>query len=105
MTLAEIAQNIGIKEKHVALLLQTFKDECEGMMTGLKQAISDKNMTDIASYAHAIKGSAGNLRFSELSQLAKSVENAAKGADSGFAYEETLQSMEDLFIEIKKINS
>jgi PAS domain S-box-containing protein len=104
MTLADIAQRMGIKEKHVGLLIQTFQQECAEQLDELKKGVESNDLEKIAYNAHAIKGSSGNLRFSELSDLAKASEDAAKAGDRSFDYADKLAKMGVLFEEIKSIS-
>ncbi len=105
MTLADIAARMGIKEKHIKMVLDTFKAESEPMQENLKEAVDQKNYEQIAYYAHAIKGSSGNLRFMELSDQAKEMEHAAKNEDAGFDYGAAYAKISEEFETIRKIDS
>ena len=105
MTLADIAARMGIKEKHIKIVLDTFKAESEPLQQKLKSAIDQQDFEQIAYYAHAIKGSSGNLRFTELSDQAKAMELAAKSGDTGFDYSGTYTQMAERLDSIRSINS
>jgi HPt (histidine-containing phosphotransfer) domain-containing protein len=83
----DMARAIGLKPKHIPLLIASFIEESGSMMDALKDAIEVKDYEKIRSSAHAIKGSAGNLKFSEVYEMAKDVEFAGAKGESSFEYE------------------
>jgi len=83
----EMATAIGLKVKHIPILVNSFIDESTPILESLKEAIQDRNYSSIKSYAHAIKGSAGNLRFNEVYEMSKEVEFAGSDAKEDFEYE------------------
>jgi len=84
-----MAKEIGLKVKHIPILVGSFLEESTAILTRLEDAIATKDYSAIYQNAHSIKGSAGNLRFNEIYEMAKSMEHAANEGDSSFAYEET----------------
>ena len=82
----EMATSIGLKPKHIPMLIGSFLDESKGIMSSLESAIDAKNYTEIKSFAHSIKGSAGNLKFNEIYEMAKEVELSGAAADANFDY-------------------
>ena len=84
----EIASVLGISETHIPLLVGSFLDESKEILENLLAAVESKNYTDITLHAHSIKGSAANLRFNDIAEIAKSMELSAKTEDNSFAYEE-----------------
>jgi HPt (histidine-containing phosphotransfer) domain-containing protein len=82
----EMAKAIGLKVKHIPMLVGSFLEESSPILERLQTAIEVNNYSEIQSSAHSIKGSAGNLRFSELSEMAKEIEHAAANADASFEY-------------------
>ena len=89
----EMASQIGLNVKHIPILVQSFTDESEKIMADLEAAIASKNYADISSYAHSIKGSSGNLKFTEMYELAKDLELSAKDGAEDFPYEEACASI------------
>lgn len=83
----EMAISIGLKPKHVPMLIASFFEETESILNDLKESITIKDYDNIKSYAHSIKGSAGNLRFNEVYEMAKEIEFAAAEQKSNFEYE------------------
>ena len=82
----EMAAAIGLKPKHIPMLIGSFLDESSGIMQALDTAISASDYAQIKANAHSIKGSAGNLRFTEIYDMAKEVEFAGDSSDAGFDY-------------------
>ena len=82
----EMAASIGLKQKHIPLLLGSFLDESKTIMSSLEKAIDTKNYEEIKSSAHSIKGSAGNLKFNEIYEMAKEIELSGAAADANFDY-------------------
>jgi len=73
----EMAKLIGLKPKHIPMLIGSFLDESVSILTALEDAINEKDFTAIRSNAHSIKGSAGNLKFNEVYEMAKEMELSA----------------------------
>jgi len=86
LNFAEMAAAIGLKEKHIPMLIGSFLEEGEPLLASMKEAIDSKEYATIQSTAHSIKGSAGNLRFSELQEMAKELEFAGADADENFDF-------------------
>lgn len=82
----EMAKAIGLKPKHMPMLIGSFLEESAPCIEALTSYISSLNLENIASNAHSIKGSAGNLRFNEIYEMAKDMELSAKAGDAGFDY-------------------
>ena len=90
----EMATAIGLKPKHIPILIMSFTEESKTILEKLKIAIAEKNYSDIQHHAHSIKGSAGNLKFNELYEMAKEMEFAGKDSNATFAYDEAFSAME-----------
>jgi len=92
----EIASVLGISEAHIPLLVGSFLDESKEILENLFSGIEAKDYTEITLHAHSIKGSAANLRFNDISELAKSIELASKAQDGSFAYDERSKELKAL---------
>ena len=90
----EMAASIGLKPKHIPILVMSFTDESKTILEALKTAISEKNFSEIQHHAHSIKGSSGNLKFNELYEMAKAMEFAGKDQDASFPYDEAFEAIE-----------
>lgn len=82
----EMAASIGLKAKHIPMLIGSFLEESKSIMNALEESISRMEYSKIKSNAHTIKGSAGNLRFNELYEMAKDMEFAASDENKDFDY-------------------
>jgi len=89
----EMAKGIGLKAKHMPMLIGSFLEESVPAIEALSEAIVANDFALISSYAHSIKGSAGNLRFNEIYEMTKEMELAAKSADASFQYDDYLQAV------------
>ncbi len=83
----EMALAIGLKPKHIPLLIANFIEESISITESLKEAIDSRNYEKIRSSAHAMKGSAGNLKFNEVYEMAREMELASAKQDDSFEYE------------------
>ena len=88
-----MAAKIGLNVKHIPILVQSFLDEGSTIMTQMTTAINDKDYEKISLTAHSIKGSAGNLKFDAIYDLAKEIELSAKDAKSDYPYEKACESL------------
>jgi len=83
----EMAAAIGLKPKHIPMLIGSFLEEAVDILQNLNSAIESKDYDAIKASAHAVKGSAGNLRFNEVYEMSKEMEFAGMNADASFDYE------------------
>jgi HPt (histidine-containing phosphotransfer) domain-containing protein len=97
----EMAAKIGLNAKHIPILIQSFTDESTQIIASLESAISQKDYTEIGNTAHSIKGSAGNLKFDEMYELAKEVELSAKAGKEDYPYEAACTSLKNAILSIK----
>jgi len=89
----EMASKIGLNAKHIPILVQSFTDESAGIVEKLEEAIASNNYAEIANTAHSIKGSSGNLKFTEMYELAKDLELSAKDSKADYPYAEACASI------------
>jgi HPt (histidine-containing phosphotransfer) domain-containing protein len=85
-----IASQMGIKPKHVPMLIKSFFSEALSNMKKLEEAVGMNDYTAIAQCSHAIKGSAGNMKFEQVYEIFKRIEEAAQAEDNTFSYLELL---------------
>jgi len=90
---AEMAQAIGLKVKHVPMLIGSFLEESFPILETMYTYLEAKDYENLRSSAHSIKGSAGNLRFNELSAMAKELEFAAANSEDSFDYKAYLDAL------------
>ncbi len=96
----EMAESIGLKSKHIPILITSFLDESDSIMNDLKEAIDGKNYEKIKTSAHAIKGSAGNLRFNAIYDMAKEIEMSASLKSVDFDYNEYFEAIKKTILTI-----
>jgi len=89
----EMAASIGLKPKHIPMLIGSFLEESVDILANLTSAVEAKDYETIKSAAHAIKGSAGNLRFNEVYEMAKEMEFAGSDANTSFDYDGYLEAI------------
>ncbi|WP_321777297.1 Hpt domain-containing protein [Sulfurimonas sp.] len=89
----KMAKAIGLKVKHIPILIASFLEESASSLNKLAEAIKSKNYQDIELQAHSIKGSAGNLRFNEVYEMSKEMELCATKAKVDFDYKAHLDAI------------
>jgi len=82
----EMSAAIGLKVKHMPILIGSFLDESQTIIDSLESAVETNTYSDIKSHAHSIKGSAGNLKFDDIYEMAKEIELSAAASDTSFDY-------------------
>ena len=90
----EMAASIGLKPKHMPMLIGSFLEESGPILSNIRTAIGSADYADIKMQAHSIKGSAGNLKFTEIYDMAREMEFAGREADAGFDYTGYLDAIE-----------
>ena len=101
LNFTEMAAAIGLKEKHMPMLIGSFLEEAEPLLSSIEEAINSKDYSAIQSSAHSIKGSAGNLRFGELQEMAKELEFAGAQADENFEFTAYFEALKRAISTIK----
>lgn len=93
----KLAAQLGFKRSDVDMLIAIFRKNAEVSISEMYTMIKQNNIQGIADAAHAIKGSAGNLKLDEIFELSKSIEIMAKTTqDADYAmYHDQLQEMID----------
>ena len=89
----EMAAAIGLKSKHMPMLVGSFLEESEPILSKIQEAISSSNYADLKLHTHSIKGSAGNLKFNEIYEMTKEMELAAAESDTSFDYSSYLEAV------------
>ena len=83
--LNEIAQELDFELEDVEMLFEAFLENAYEMLDSLENAIAKNDMEGVFRSAHSIKGSAANLIFDKLSELAKEIElDARQGLDKDY---------------------
>ncbi|RLA70894.1 MAG: Hpt domain-containing protein [Epsilonproteobacteria bacterium] len=91
----EIAQQLGFRREDIDMLINMFCKNAAVSLEQMKQMITDGNLNGIADAAHAIKGSAGNLKLDSIYTLAYTVEMQAKSTGN--------ENFETLYLKLKDL--
>ncbi len=91
----EMAASIGLKAKHIPMLVGSFLDESNSILGSLEDAVNANDFEAIKSHAHSIKGSAGNLKFNEVYEMARDMELSASDSKSDFDYSSHLTAIKE----------
>jgi len=86
MNFEEMAAAIGLKPKHMPMLIASFIDESGPILSDLESAIGAQDFPTIKLKAHSIKGSAGNLKFNAIYEMAREMEFAGQDSNADFNY-------------------
>jgi HPt (histidine-containing phosphotransfer) domain-containing protein len=73
-------------------VLDKFEERLRNDWTELQEAVAASDSRRVATLAHSLKGSAGNVAATEISQVAGELERAARGQSLGSA-DATLERM------------
>jgi len=79
--LEAIAASLGFEPKDVQMIVSVLLEDAEVSIEKISQMYEKEAWPQIGVEAHAIKGSAANMKLHELSQLSKALEEAAQQKD------------------------
>ena len=101
MNFKEFAEKLGLEYDEYMEIAGIFLETSASNLSKLQTAINKENAQDVFNAAHSIKGSAGNMGFMEIFEVAKELEmkaynNNLKGAA------EVLQILRNMLDEISK---
>lgn len=74
-TLTEV---LGLEREDIVELLNDFREYLGGMLPDLEKAVAASDFAAIRSLTHALKGSSGNLRISDIYEVAKKMQDASE---------------------------
>jgi len=97
----DMALAIGLKLKHIPILIESFLEESASIIEKIQEAIDSKDYVAIQANAHSIKGSSGNLHFTDLYNMAKEMELSATDKNNSFDYALYLNAIKDAILTIK----
>ena len=78
MPFNELAARLGLEEDEFVELVRLFIQTCTSDTQKLLEAIEQENIEESVKSAHTIKGSSGNMGFTEIYEVAKNVEQNAR---------------------------
>lgn len=77
-----IARELDFDVEDVEMLLEAFLESCAELLPQLDKAIQSNDLEEIFKAGHSIKGIASNLLLSDISQIAKEMEGAARDGEN-----------------------
>ena len=78
--LNKVAEELDFDLEDVEMLFEAFLEGAEESLVSLNEAINQNNFEGIYTSAHAIKGSAANLTLTDISELAREIENSGRAS-------------------------
>ncbi len=75
----EMVVGICGDEELIEQIVTVFLDDGRDTFGQLSESIRENNITDIASYTHKLKGASANVGARYLSEIARRLEEAARG--------------------------
>jgi len=78
ISISQIALELGLRDNLVVDIVHEYIKSNKEILPLLKDAISEKNYSDIYNYSHKIKGASLNLRFKTISEYAEIIEISAE---------------------------
>lgn len=95
-----LKQALMLEGDQIRQLLDLFHLKMEKMLPQLQEAIAECNCERIAHIAHTIKGSSGNFRYEDLSDLASLIEKSAREECLTFDFSDAFKKFERLYNEV-----
>ncbi len=80
--LKHIAKELGFAPDDVKMIVSVLFEDAEKSMQEIEKMYEKKAWKQIAYEVHSIKGSAANMKLTELSQLALQLEQSAQDEDA-----------------------
>jgi len=77
MDIRQLAENLGLEEEEYLELIELFIETGMSDLNKLQSAIEEGSAEKAVNAAHSIKGAAMNLGLTELSEIAKEIEEKA----------------------------
>lgn len=77
MNFKKLADKLGLEEDEYRELVELFLDTGSADFQKIESSLADRDADQVMRSAHTIKGAAGNLGFTEISDLAKLIEENA----------------------------
>jgi HPt (histidine-containing phosphotransfer) domain-containing protein len=74
----EMMEKLGLSKEEMAELLALFVDSCRNDLEQMSTALAAEDARGVSEAAHSIKGAAGNMRFEQLYEMARSIEEDAR---------------------------
>ena len=99
LDMAEALERVGGDRQLLREMAQLFLDECPGLVSSVRQALTDLDADAAAGAAHSLKGSVGTFGAHAAHEAALAVETAAREGDLPGAQE----AFADLAVEVSRL--
>ncbi len=96
MNFKKLAENLGLEEDEYLELVELFLDTGRADFQKIESSLANRDADQVMRSAHTIKGAAGNLGFTEISDLAKLIEENA-GNDTLEDLDQTVSALRSHF--------
>ena len=74
----ELMEKLGLSREEMAELVALFVDSCRKDLEQMSAALAAEDARGVSEAAHSIKGASGNMRFMQVYELARMIEEKAK---------------------------
>ncbi len=104
MDLKELGENLGLELDEFVEIVELFVTTADSDIEKIRDAIKENDSFKAQEAAHSLKGSAGNLGFMEISNIAMEAEKKAREQDlNGFdgMVNEIILKLEDVKNQLK----
>ncbi len=78
INIENLAKELDFDVEDVEILIELFVENAQVSLANIEEAIEGNNIDVIGAEAHAIKGSAANLLLTDIQNMARDMENAAR---------------------------
>ena len=78
MNPSELMEKLGLNAEEMTELVSLFLDTCRQDLRRMSDALQAEDARGVSEAAHSIKGAAGNMRFQQVYELARSIEEDAR---------------------------
>jgi HPt (histidine-containing phosphotransfer) domain-containing protein len=81
MDIEVLAEELGLEKAGALRIVRTFLDSTAQNLVQLTHALEEQDTDEVTRMAHHIKGAAGNLELTAISEAALMIEEQAKNKD------------------------
>ena len=74
----DLMEKLGLNAEEMSELISLFVDTCRQDLQRMSAALERQDPRGVSEAAHSIKGAAGNMRFEQIYELARSIEEDAR---------------------------
>lgn len=99
---AELAETLGIDEDFVQKLIAKFIDSADEYLGNIENAVEKRDIEALKQASHKLHGTAANLRFHTISELAAAIERKVR---SGNGIDAVAGPLEELRSEISRLRA